>query len=111
MTSVKISSESMRKAKKSMQRLYVAEFGENSISEEKKVYTRDELILVYAKNLKFWNKHLPDVKPNMSEFTNAKHAICSNGIEQLWKKCDEYNIKSDVEARVTSMILNDVNQH
>ena len=107
MTSVKISSENMRKAKKSMQRLYIAEFGENSISDKKKTYSRDELILVYAKNLRFWNNHLPDVRPNMSEFTNAKHAICSNGIEQLWKKCEEYDIKSEVESTVTSMICND----
>ena len=100
MTSVTISAQNMKRAKTSMKRLYVAEFGENSLSDTEKQYTRDELILTYTNNLKFWNKHLPELKPGMTEFTNAKHAICSNGIEQLWKKCDEYNIRKQVEILV-----------
>jgi len=104
MTSVQISSKNMQRAKVSMRRLYVAEFGENSLSTQEKTFTRDELILIYAKNLKFWNTHLPDIQPGMTEFTNAKHAICSNGIEQLWKKCDIYNIRKEVEYSVNELI-------
>ena len=107
MTSVQISAKNMQRAKTSMRRLYIAEFGENSLSAQEKEFTRDELILIYAKNLKFWNNNLPDIKPGMTEFTNAKHAICSNGIEQLWKKCDAYNIRKEVDVSVNLLIENE----
>ncbi len=94
----------MQRAKTSMKRLYIAEFGEHSLSTHEKQFNRDELILIYAKNLKFWNHYLPDIKPGMTEFTNAKHAICSNGIDQLWKKCDAYNIRKEVETCVHLLI-------
>ena len=90
----------MSLAKKSLKNLYKVYFGENSLNDTEKEYTRDELILKYGKNLMFWNIHLPDVKPNMTEFTNAKHFISSNAIEQLWKKCDEYNIRNEVELYI-----------
>ena len=107
MTSVRISAQTLTEAQKSLQKLYLSEFGENSLSEEKKQYTRDELISKYAHNLLFWNKHLPDVQPSMTEFTNAQHALCSNGIEQLWNKCDEYNIRQEVDQMIQN-VLNDV---
>jgi hypothetical protein len=100
MTSVTISQKNMQRAQISMKRLYIAEFGENSISNVERLYSREELILLYAKNLKFWNKQLPDIKPGMTQFTTAKHAICSNAIEQLFKKCEEYDIKKQVETCV-----------
>jgi len=103
MTSIQISKQKMDQARKSTKRLYQAEFGENSLSKKERTFSRDELILTYAKNLNFWNKHLPEVKPAMTEFTNAKHAICSNAIEQLWKKCDTYNIKKEVEITVENL--------
>lgn len=107
MTSVKISSKNMQRARISMKRLYISEFGDDSLSNLEKEFTRDQMILIYAKNLKFWNKHLPEIQPNMTEFTSAKHALCSNAIEQLRKKCDKYNIRKEVEASVEVFIQND----
>tara|TARA_A100001015_G_C15026672_1_gene730875 strand:+ start:1179 stop:1490 length:312 start_codon:yes stop_codon:yes gene_type:complete len=97
MTSVTISAQNMKRAKTSMKRLYIAKFGENCLLDAEKKYSRDELILTYANNLKFWKEHLPELKPGMTEFTNAKHAICTNGMERLWQKCDDYKIRKQVE--------------
>ena len=95
MSKVEISQQNMKLARKSLQRLYIIAFGEESLSDTQKAFTRDELILRYAKNLKFWNDQLPHVVPGMNQFTVAKHAIGSNAIEQLWKKIDEYAIREE----------------
>lgn len=97
MSEVTISQKNMKLAKKSLQRLYVIEFGEESLSSKEKTFTRNELISRYVSNLKFWNNQLPETKPGMNEFTFAKHAICSNAIQQLWNKVDEYFIRKEVE--------------
>lgn len=102
MSKVQISRKNMQLAQKSMKRLYLGKFGEDSLSDTKRPYTRDELIMRYAKNLYFWDGHLPTFEADMNEFTSAKHAICSNAISQLWKKVDEYEIRSEVTAVLES---------
>lgn len=98
MSKVEISQKNLRLAQKSLKNLYLIEFGEESISDNTQSYTKDELILKYGKNLRFWSDNLPLVTSNMNEFTIAKHAICTNAIEQLWKKVDEYNIRQEVDV-------------
>ena len=102
MSGVKISSKNMQRVKISMKRLCMAKFGEDCFSEKKQKFTRDNLIEIYVKNIIFWKLHLPEITPKMSEFTNAKHAVCSNAIEQLWKTCEAYNITEDVKALIHS---------
>lgn len=104
MSKVEISHKKMQLARKSLKRMYTAQFGENSLSDAEKYFTRDDLILRYAKNLKFWDDHLPETQPGMSEFVLAKHAISSNAIEQLWKKVDEYDIRKETTQAVESLI-------
>ena len=83
MAKVEISKKNMQLAQKSMRRQYLAEFGQDSLSENTRSFTREELILRYAKKLWFWNKNIPNVVPGMNMFTVAKHAISTNAIEQL----------------------------
>ena len=85
-----------------MKRLYIGKFGEDSLSDTKRTFTRDDLILRYARNLYFWDNHLPKLEPGMNEFTSAKHAICSNAIGQLWKAVDEYEVRNEVTAVLES---------
>ena len=104
MTSILISNTDRIRASKSLKRLYIAEFGEDCMDKTVKSFTRDELILKYSNNLIFWKSKIPDITPNMSGFTKAKHAYCSNAITQLWKKVGEYEITQEVEVVVDAGI-------
>lgn len=97
MSKVQISQIDLRRAQKSLKKLYMMQFGEDSLSDTPQTFSREQLILRYGKNLRFWSDHLPLVTPNMDQFCIAKHAICTNAIEQLWKKVDEYHLREDVE--------------
>lgn len=97
MTSVNISRENMRLAQKSMSRLYLAEFGEESQSDKVQSYNKKEFAQKYADNILFWKKHTPNVQPNMSEFSCAKHAICTNALQELWKVVDTHSLRDECE--------------
>lgn len=98
MSRVEISQKSLAEAQASLKNLYVLKFGEDSLSVQNATYTREELILKYGKNLRFWSDQLPEVTTTISQFCMAKHAICTNALEQLWKKVDEYDIRSEVDV-------------
>ena len=97
MSQVHISQKNMSLAKKSLTHMYINKFGKDSLSDVQHEFTREDLILKYACNLRFWSDNMPDVAPGMNEFSIAKHAICTNAIENLWKKVEEYNIKKEVD--------------
>ena len=100
MSRVEISQKSIELAQKSLKHMYLNKFGEDSLSDSQQSFGKDELILRYSSNLRFWSDNLPDVRPDMNQFTLAKHAICSNAIERLWEKADEYNIRYEIEIVV-----------
>lgn len=106
MSKVTISKENMRLAQKSLTNLYKLQFGKDSFSTSECMFSKDELILIYAKNLNFWNSNLPETTPYMSGFVIAKHAICSNAIENLNKKVDFYGIHCEVEIVLSELKKN-----
>jgi hypothetical protein len=96
MSAVHISSQNRSRAQKSLTRLYKARFGQDSLSTNQKMYTRSELVQRYADNLLFWKGQTPEILPGVNEFTIAKHAICSNAMEQLKQQAKKYKIEEDV---------------
>ena len=105
MSKVEISQKNMKLAQKSLKNMYIQCFGEDSIADTEHIFSKDEVVLKYAKNIRFWNDHLPDTTPDMSGFSIAKHAICTNAIHQLSEKVKEYNIENEVE--IVLNFLND----
>lgn len=104
MSKVEISSKNMTLAQKSLKNLYLIKFGDDSLSANTQYFSKDELILRYAKNLRFWSDNLPEIKPGFNQFTAAKHAICTNAINQLWIKIDEYGIRKEVDITANKLI-------
>ena len=105
MSKVEISQKNMKLAQKSLKNIYIQHFGEDSIADTEQIFSKDELVLKYAKNIRFWNDHLPDTTPGMSGFSIAKHAICTNAIQQLSEKVKQYDIENEVE--IVLNFLND----
>ena len=86
-------------AVKSLSNLYAAEFKTNNIDNDiVKGFSKDETIERYAKTLQFWKDHTPFASQDMSEFTIAKHAVCTNAISQLWKRIDELDIRKEITS-------------
>ena len=96
MSKVHISNHNRKLAAKSLKKLYMIEFGEDCFKDEEKSFSRNEFVSTYHKNIRFWEKHTPEIVPGINEFSLAKHAICSNAIEQLKKKLREFGIEEDV---------------
>lgn len=90
-------------ATKSLKRLYVVHFGTEGLSDSKKSFSRNELIETYSKNILFWTNNTPEVVPGMNGFTLAKHAICTNAVDNLWKAVQSYDITKEVDSIVASM--------
>lgn len=97
MSKVEISQKNMKLAQKSLKNLYIQYFGEDSVEDIERIFSKDELVLKYAKNIKFWRDHLPNTTPDMTGFSIAKHAICTNAIQNLFEKVKEYDIDDEVE--------------
>lgn len=90
---VHIEQKYRKMALKSLTNLYIIRFGEQSLSEDTKVFSKEELIGKYKSNIQFWEGSTPEVKQNMSQFELAKHAICSNAVQQLKEKLKSYGIE------------------
>jgi|MDSZ01.3.fsa_nt_gb hypothetical protein len=95
---VHISNRDRQRALKSLKRLYLAQFGQDGLSDTVRQFSRAELVDVYQRNMRFWVDHTPEVKPGLSQFTLAKHAICTNAIENLWSKIDAHGIRDLIDA-------------
>lgn len=95
----------MKLAQKSMKNIYIQHFGQDSIADTEQIFSKDELVLKYSNNILFWNDHLPETTPNMSGFSLAKHAICTNAMQKLWEKVKEYDVEKEVE--IVLNFLND----
>jgi hypothetical protein len=93
---VHISKRDRQLATKSLRRLYLARFGQEGISDAVQGFTRPELVDVYRRNLQFWTDNTPELRPGVNSFTIAKHAICTNAVENLWKKIDEHGIRDAI---------------
>jgi hypothetical protein len=100
MSSVTIPSDLHARMVKTFRHEYQDEFGNMDLQIG---YTRDELIEKYANDICFWKKRAPTIdaqkKPNLR--TVCAHAIATNAIANMWKLCDDKDIRSEVEALVT----------
>lgn len=87
---------------KTFQFEYEDEFGPMS---EVRNYTRAEITHKYAMDILFWKKRQPQIgtsrRPDMRAI--CAHAITSNAITNMWKLCDDREIRSDVELALSQI--------
>ena len=86
---------------------YVAEFGEDALSEGKVALSRDEFVAKYARNLAFWKAHRPEIELDKCtemppSVVLAAHAICSNAINGLEARVREMRVENEVHARLSA---------
>ena len=108
MSQIAIDKKSRMRAMKSLTNKYKLKFGECHLNEDlsKNVrYTHREWILKYAENIEFWKSEVPDLVPNMRNFSIAKHAICTNAMSQLWQKCEEMGVRNEVQLQLDANFL------
>ena len=79
---------------------FYKEFGNNK---EPIVFTRDELILQYAKYIRFWDTNIPKVQPGLSIQDIAAHAIATNAKKNLLGKIRELDIEDEVCAQTEEL--------
>jgi hypothetical protein len=107
MSQVSIDKQSRVRAMKSLTNKYKQQFGEDVLKStiQTQNYSEREWIMKYAENIKFWKDEVPDLVPNMTQFSMAKHAICTNAISQLWIKCEEMHVKDQVQSQLDTFFL------
>lgn len=77
--------------------LYLDEFGPGALSEELVPMTEEQTVAVYAQNVAFWRKHLPSMVTDLDGA--ARHAVCSNAVEQLLERARHLKIEQQVLSR------------
>ncbi len=101
---VKIDKDIHEKCMIDLKNEYVRTFGIESFNNTNKKYNKQEYIVLYAENKKFWEQHLPNIDINnpssITQVEIAKHAICTNSIQNLSKKIKEMNIEKEIEEHL-----------
>ena len=102
MSAITIGKELHHQAVKELRNEYVHEFGFDSvmnISENVKKFTRTEYASTYAKNILFWKTRIPNIDPDngIDMKLVAKHAVCTNAVQNLMRQVEKMNLKTEVE--------------
>ena len=78
---------------------YRDEFGD---LEKVKEYTRDDMVDKYARDLRFWQKRVPEItrdkRPTVREV--CAHAITTNALSNMKKMIGERGLEDDVRAQL-----------
>jgi len=65
-------------------------------------YSRPTYIARYARDIRFWSEHLPDVElEELDSELLARHAVCSNAKGQLWATLIKAGVtQEEIEAAI-----------
>lgn len=82
---------------------YGTAFGEGALSNARRSFSHAATVQRYALVIDFWTRQTPAVKPGLSIDDVARHAICTNAIQQAQRTVEEYGIAAEVD-RVLRML-------
>ena len=74
---------------------YIREYGGEALSDEMRSFSRTQTVARYRAMMHFWQSRLEPARPGMSIEDVARHAICSNGIEQASRALKAFGIQTD----------------
>lgn len=102
MSAITIDKETHVRNLKNLRNEYVRDFGYDAVMNTQtnaKKYSRQEYIETYAKNIHFWESRIPDIEIDrgMNMDLIAKHAICTNAVQNLTKELKEKGILNEVK--------------
>ena len=103
MTEIQISQEMHQDILKELRNEYVREFGFDhalNTRQNAKSYSKAEYTSTYARNISFWASRIPTIDPDdgIDMRLVAKHAICTNAVQNLRSKVRAMNIEPEVDA-------------
>lgn len=83
---------------------YAKEFGKDAFNYEWRLYTKDQQVERYGKNMKFWYERMPKKKAlwgqasplSDNKYLIAKYCMCSQNYCRLYKIAEDMGILNDV---------------